>query len=225
MQYLQDVCDKYQITDKFQFNTDVSEIRWLEDEELWEATLTHMVAGIGDLSSKDRQAKLKEHGPESVYLRKEKVRAKIVCPAAGGLVEPNAWPDKIPGLDTFTGEIFHSARWRPEVDFNDKDVVVVGTGCSAAQFVPRLPKPPYNAKSVTQVMRSPPWVMPRPEPPFGEEKWAERGPKLLSNFPIIAKLMRLVMFLGSEYHFYYMFATSPNRTRPARRPKKARSAG
>ena len=147
--------------DKIQLNTDVSELQWLEDEEVWEATLLHMRPGTGDLSNKERQQMISEKGRDSVYIKEEVVRAKIVCSAAGGLVEPNAWPETI-NRDKFEGDIFHSARWDASVDLRGKDVIVLGTGCSAAQFVPRLIKEPYNVKSVTQVMRSPPWVVPRP---------------------------------------------------------------
>lgn len=113
--------------------------------------------GSGDLTSKERQHRLETRGLKSVVLREEIVRAKVVCSAAGGLVEPNTWPESIPGIETFEGDLFHSARWDHSVDLNGKNVIVMGTGCSAAQLVPRLPKTPYNAKSVTQLMRSPPW--------------------------------------------------------------------
>lgn len=93
----------------------------------------------------------------------------MVVSCVGILVEPNDWPVDIPGRDVFQGHIFHSARWHEDVDFNDKDVVVVGTGCSAAQVVPSLFEEPYKARSVTQLMRTPPWVMPRLEEPLGKE--------------------------------------------------------
>ena len=136
VRYLQGVCEKYRIVDKIQLDTDVSEVRWLEDEELWEATLLHMMPGTGDLSSKERQRIIAEKGRESVYLKQEKVKAKIICSAAGGIVEPHGWPDTVPGRDRFEGDIFHSARWDYNVDLRNKDVIVMGTGCSAAQFVP-----------------------------------------------------------------------------------------
>ncbi len=94
--------------------------------------------------------------------------------------EPNTWPDTIPGRDQFEGDIFHSARWDYNVDLRDKDVIVVGTGCSAAQFVPRLPKEPYNVKSLVQIMRSPPWVVEHPGPLLGlvkEKSWEKWTPR------------------------------------------------
>lgn len=161
-------------------------------------TLQHLVSGAGDLSEHDRAQKIKEQGAESVYVYEEVVRAKIVVSAVGGLVEPKVWPENIPGKEKFAGQIFHSARWRYDVDLKGKDVIVVGTGCSAAQFVPRLTKE-YGAKSVTQLMRSPPWVVPRIEPPLGEEAWGKWVPWLNKNVPGFNLAIRTSVFLVAEY--------------------------
>lgn len=151
---MQGVCDKYEIVDKIRLNTSVKDCVWNEQEKIWELTVQHMTIGSGDLSENQRRQKIQEEGLASVYLSEEKVRAKIVLSGVGVLVEPKEWPSTIPGTDVFKGDIFHSARWRYDVDFKDKDVIVVGTGCSAAQFVPQLTKD-FGAKSVTQLMRSP----------------------------------------------------------------------
>lgn len=200
------MCKKYQIVDKIQVNTEVSEVRWLENEEEWEVKLLHMVPGTGDLSTKERRKIIAESGRQSIYTKEEIVRARIVCSAAGGLVEPNSWPEQIPGRDQFEGDIFHSARWNADVDLRDKNVIVMGTGCSAAQFVPRLTKEPYNVKSVTQLMRSPPWVVPRPEPMLGywsEETWHKWTPLL---FPWgFWRLYRTILFAFAELDFFLIF--------------------
>ena len=170
----------------------------------------NMVPGTGDLSRRDREKLMKEKGRQAVYLKEETVRAKIVCSAAGGLVEPNTWPDSIPGRDQFAGDIFHSGRWNYDVDLKDKDVIVVGTGCSAAQFVPLLTEDPYNAKSVTQVMRSPPWVLPRPSPPVvGEEWWKENSQWWFTRVPGLSKLVRFFIFSFTEVEFFKYFGQTP----------------
>jgi hypothetical protein len=84
VKYLQGVCDKYEIVDKIQLNTDVREVKWLEEEGVWELKLQHLMAGAGDLSEYDRAQKVKSEGPESVYIVQETVRAKVVCSAVGG---------------------------------------------------------------------------------------------------------------------------------------------
>ena len=200
VKYLHDVCNKFAITDKIQCNTDIEGCRWLEDEQIWEVYLRHMVPGAGDLSNKERNQKIESDGPQSVYLKRETIRAKVIASAVGGLVEPNAFP-KIPGAESFEGELFHSARWRDDVDFNDKNVVVLGTGCSAAQVVPELVKPKFNAKHVTQLMRSPPWVVPKIRPPGGNEAYQKWAPAIQTNIPGLAWVLRKVMFAGGEWDF------------------------
>lgn len=196
VKYFQGVCDRYEIVDKIQLNTDVTACTWLESEQVWEVTLQHMVAGSGDLSSNDRAQKIKVDGPASVFSYEEVVRAKIVVSGCGGLVEPNSWPTDVPGKDKFEGSIFHSARWDYNVDLKDKDVIVVGTGCSAAQFIPKITNK-YGAKSVTQLMRSPPWVVPRVIPPGGIDWWSKWSPTL-NRIPGFNRTLRTLIFLGAE---------------------------
>jgi len=198
VKYLQDVCNQYEIIDKIQLNTDVRECKWLESEQVWELRLQHLMTGVGDLSEYDRSQKILREGSEAVYVSEEVIRAKVVVSCVGGLVEPKTWPENVPGKDKFQGEIFHSARWRYDVDLKDKDVIVVGTGCSAAQFVPKLTKE-YGAKSVTQLMRSPPWVVPRMKGLGGDKTWEEWSPFLCTYIPGFAKTIRFLIAAGAEY--------------------------
>jgi cation diffusion facilitator CzcD-associated flavoprotein CzcO len=168
-----------------------------------------MVAGMGDLSAKDRMKVIHEKGEAAVYTETEIVRAKAVISCVGGLVEPRGWPDNISGIEGFNGKIFHSARWDESVDFTDKNVVVVGTGCSSAQLVPRLPHTPYNAKSVVQLMRTPPWVAPAVSAPGGDEWWEKNGTKLSKRVPGLLQALRFMIFLGAEVKFQQLFPKSP----------------
>ncbi|KAF2869690.1 hypothetical protein BDV95DRAFT_608531 [Massariosphaeria phaeospora] len=216
VQYYHDVCQSYRITDKVELNTDIEQCRWLEDEQVWEVTLKRLVTGMGDLGSKERMKVVEEKGEAAVYSDREIVRAKIVISAVGGLAEPKGWPDDIAGFESFKGPVFHSARWDESVDFTDKDVVVIGTGCSSAQLVPRLPEAPYNAKSVTQLMRSPPWVVPSPHAPGGDEWWEKNGPALTKYVPGLLQTLRITIFAALEGTF---FKTFPNTDRATKNRK------
>jgi hypothetical protein len=72
--------------DKIQLNMDVRECTWLEEEQVWEVTLQHLMTGVGDLSEYERSQKIQEQGPESVYVSEEKIRAKVLISGVGGLV-------------------------------------------------------------------------------------------------------------------------------------------
>ena len=73
------------------------------------------------------------------------LEADAIVSGVGQLNRPHI--PELPGADTFAGPAFHSARWDHDVDLAGKRVVVIGTGASAAQFVPgdrRAGRPPHD---------------------------------------------------------------------------------
>ena len=84
--------------------------------------------------------------------------ADVLVSAVGQLSEP-VIPD-LPGIDRFAGPAFHSARWRHDVDLRGKRIAVIGTGASAAQFVPHLQP---AAEHLTVFQRTAPHVLPKPD--------------------------------------------------------------
>jgi len=88
----------------------------------------------------------------------ETLAADAVISAVGQLNRPS-YPD-IAGRESFAGPSFHSARWDHDVDLRGKRVAVVGTGASAAQFVPEIAE---QAGTLTVFQRTPPWFGPTPE--------------------------------------------------------------
>jgi cation diffusion facilitator CzcD-associated flavoprotein CzcO len=196
--YFQDVCSTYGIIDKIQLNTDVKSCRWLASEKVWEITLQHLIVGTGDLSAYDRSQMINERGVHSVCISEEIIRAKVLVSGVGGLTQPNAWPASLPDRKQFHGDVFHSARWRHDVDLTNKNVIVVGTGSSAAQFVPQLTQK-YRANTVTQVMRTPPWVVPRTEPPGGILLWERNSSFLMKYVPFFNRIFRAIVFWSAEH--------------------------
>ncbi|OMC41449.1 hypothetical protein A5740_23310 [Mycobacterium sp. GA-1841] len=79
--------------------------------------------------------------------------ADVLVPAVGQLTVP-AIPD-LEGLEHFSGPVFHTARWRHDVDLTGKRVGVVGTGASAIQVVPAIA--PITGHTVV-FQRSAPYV-------------------------------------------------------------------
>ncbi|MFI6547107.1 flavin-containing monooxygenase [Streptomyces prunicolor] len=97
--------------------------------------------------------------------------ADLVVSATGPLSDPRI-PD-IPGLDSFPGKVFHSARWDHDYDLRGKRVAMVGTGASAIQIVPAIQP---DVQRLTLFQRTPPWVMPRVDRPIsGAERALHRA--------------------------------------------------
>jgi 4-hydroxyacetophenone monooxygenase len=78
----------------------------------------------------------------------------VVC-AVGQLNRPS-FPS-IPGREDFAGPWFHSAAWDDTVELAGRRVAVIGTGASAAQFVPCVVD---EVAHLDVFQRTPPWLLP-----------------------------------------------------------------
>jgi cation diffusion facilitator CzcD-associated flavoprotein CzcO len=116
------------------------------------------------------------------------VSARVLIAGMGPLTEPRI-PD-LPGLDTFEGAVFHSARWDHEHDVSGERVAAIGTGASAIQFVPAI-QPRVERLHVFQ--RTAPWVVPHTNRPIRE---AER--RLYGWLPALQKALRAAVYAGRE---------------------------
>ncbi|MEJ3744658.1 NAD(P)/FAD-dependent oxidoreductase [Actinomycetes bacterium KLBMP 9797] len=115
-------------------------------------------------------------------------RADVLISAAGPLCEP-AMP-KLPGLEAFAGEVFHSARWNHGYDLRGRRVAVVGTGASAIQFVPEI-APLVDRLHLFQ--RTAPWILPRADRRISG---AER--RLFQAFPPAQRVARTAIYWARE---------------------------
>ncbi len=114
--------------------------------------------------------------------------ADVLITACGQLAVPSVPP--IPGLDSFDGPAFHSARWDHSVDVAQKRVAVVGSGCSAIQIVPAI-QPKVAHVDVYQ--RSPGWTIPKMD--FA---YSERTKRLFERFPALQRADRAAVFAFME---------------------------
>jgi cation diffusion facilitator CzcD-associated flavoprotein CzcO len=91
--------------------------------------------------------------------------ADVVIAATGVLHHPK-YPD-IPGLESFDGKAFHSARWDHTATIDGARVGIVGTGSTAVQIVTAIVK--RTAKLVL-FQRTAQWVMPIPNNAYTQEE-------------------------------------------------------
>jgi cation diffusion facilitator CzcD-associated flavoprotein CzcO len=114
------------------FQTEIRELRWLEDENKWLITTN----------------------------RDDRMKARYAVMSNGPLNRPKL--PGIPGIDSYRGHSFHTSRWDYDYtggDTNgklhklaDKRVAVIGTGATAIQCVPHLGR---HAKQLYVFQRTP----------------------------------------------------------------------
>ena len=133
------------------------------------------------------------------------LRAAVVISGLGQLNRPSIPP--IPGLDSFEGTTFHSARWNHDHDLTARRVAVIGTGASAVQFVPEIVG---SVGHLDLFQRSANWVMPRENPPIGKEKR-----RRFRRVPGLRRLHRLRIYLQFEVLVNQVFNTDSVANRKA----------
>jgi cyclohexanone monooxygenase len=106
--------------------------------------------------------------------------ASVLAAAPGPLQTPSL-PD-VPGLGSFRGTVFHSARWDHDHDLSGKRVAVIGTGASAIQFVPEIA---HRVAELHVFQRTAPWVLPKLDGPI---PWVVQ--QLLHRVPLAMRLLR-----------------------------------
>lgn len=135
--YFEHFAEKYDLLRHCRFGSGVRSAAWNDDRAYWTLVL--------------------ESG--------ESIEAEVVVSAVGMFNDLN-WPE-IPGLDSFAGTSFHSARWDWDHDLAGKTVAVIGSAASAVQFVPEIVK---QAGRVHLFQRTANWVMPKLDDPYTEEQ-------------------------------------------------------
>jgi cation diffusion facilitator CzcD-associated flavoprotein CzcO len=165
LQYLRDCADKFGIMPHIKFNSGIAEGRWDEQAGLWRGLTTS-----GD-----------------------SFEARVVVTGCGAFNKP-VLPN-IPGIESFQGELLHTAKWKRGVDLKGKRIAVIGTGASAIQVVPEMAK---VASKMTLFQRTPAWIMPKPNP-----EYTATQKRRFASQPFTQKLERSKIYAQNE-----LFATA-----------------
>lgn len=142
LEYLEETASQFGILERCRFNVVVDEVHWMDDDHCYQVT----------------------------FRGGSTARYEIVISAVGFLNVPNrpSWP----GLDKFTGRVFHTAEWDHDVELAGKRVAVVGVGSSSAQVVPAI-QPVVGTLYLFQ--REPGWVLPKYERTYDDREFIERS--------------------------------------------------
>lgn len=63
---------------------------------------------------------------------------------------------EIPGINNFQGKVVHPQFWPKDLDYTDKEVVVIGSGATAITILPAMSD---RAKHITMLQRSPSYIL------------------------------------------------------------------
>ena len=128
LRYLQHVANKFDLIKDMQFSSDVQSAIYRDDTRCWEIKL--------------------QGG--------SRFRSRFLITGIGTLSQPTL--PRIQGIDSFSGQSFHTSRWPHEpVSYKGKRVAVVGTGATGVQTIQEVCK---DVGHLTVFQRRPNWCAP-----------------------------------------------------------------
>lgn len=160
LDYIHGLVERFDLGKLIQFDTEATGLVWDAEDGTWTA---HTRGG-------------------------RTVTARAAVMAAGPL--SNASLPDMPGRDTYTGTVIHSARWDHTFDPTGKRIAVIGTGASGVQIIPSLVE---QAAQVKVFQRTAGWVIPRLD-----RQRSEASKTLFRAAPSLQKLARQAWFWAHE---------------------------
>lgn len=177
-QYILECVKRYGIRDHIRFGEDVVIAEYAENQGLWKLETRNSAGQTSHLE------------------------ARVFVSAVGALNKPSI--PKIPGLESFEGPVFHTARWDKNVNLEGKRVALVGTGASGIQIAPAIAP---IVQKLTILQRSPHWIISHPL------YHTDVGPDVQSAMALIPyymKWFRFQLFWAASDGFHPTLQMDPN---------------
>ena len=151
LKYLGEVIDENDLEPHIRYHHRVDTAEWSTDERLWKVTVRR--------TDTDEELRF---------------TAGFLWMCQGYYRHNTGYTPAWPGFDEYEGEVIHPQEWPEEVDLADKQVVVIGSGATAATLIPNIAD---DCAHVTMLQRSPTFFITGPTPTAG------RHPRATSTSP------------------------------------------
>jgi cation diffusion facilitator CzcD-associated flavoprotein CzcO len=132
VRYLRHAAKSHGITDHIRFEQNVVSAAWSSADQSWSLVVTNF-AGIT-----------------------VKYQARFIILGTGYYDYKSPLKPEIPGLKAFNGQVVHPQFWPTNLDYNDKEVVIIGSGATAITLLPSLAQ---KSKQGTMLQRSPGYII------------------------------------------------------------------
>lgn len=134
--YLEEVLDEYDLRQYIQYRTKIRKASWSSADKQWSII-----------------AELLDSGELVSYT------ADFMWMCQGYYNHDKGYMPEWPGMEDFKGEIIHPKVWPEDLDYKDKNVLLIGSGATAATIVPAMAA---DAKHITVLQRSPTYFIAAP---------------------------------------------------------------
>ena len=135
LNYVRETATENNIEEKIRYSCKLTNANWDSKTSLWTLTVAQTDAG------------------ENVQ-----ITCNFLHMCAGYYSYEQAHDPQFPSVEAFKGTLLHPQFWPEDLNYEDKKVVVIGSGATAVTLVPSMAE---KAASVTMLQRSPTYVISR----------------------------------------------------------------
>ena len=135
LDYIRETAREYDVEKHIRYNHRATKISWDSSRALWTVSIEKHGASAGSIS------------------------CNFIYSCTGYYRYDKGYTPDFPDIEQFKGQVIHPQLWPEDLDYADKNVVVIGSGATAITVVPEMAK---TAKHVTMLQRSPTYVVSRP---------------------------------------------------------------
>ncbi|KAL4890016.1 hypothetical protein BDV59DRAFT_209959 [Aspergillus ambiguus] len=132
-EYIRESAEQEGIVPHIRFRHRVDRVDWSTHQKLWSL-----------------------HASTDSFTGTVMLQARFVMMGTGYYDYHQPLKTEIPGIEQFQGTVIHPQFWPSDVDYTNKNVVIIGSGATAITLLPSLAN---KASNVTMLQRSPSYVM------------------------------------------------------------------
>ncbi|KAI1138015.1 FAD/NAD(P)-binding domain-containing protein [Hypoxylon sp. FL0543] len=152
-EYIEDAARAEGIDKKIHFKHQVTALSWSSEEQRW--TVAVLADGL-----------------------KKEFKAKFIVACSGYYDYARPLNAEIPGIENFEGTVAHPQFWPKDLDYANKEVIIIGSGATAVTMLPVMAK---TASHVTMLQRSPSYVLSLPASDALGEWFRKHLPERVAN--------------------------------------------
>jgi cation diffusion facilitator CzcD-associated flavoprotein CzcO len=132
--YLEEVIEDNGIKEHISYNRHVNNAKWDSESSLWTLEVEEKETG-----------EIKEYSSNFLWM------------CQGYYDHEKGYIPDWKGIENFKGQLIHPQNWTENIDYKDKEVVVIGSGATTATIVPAMAP---DCKHITVLQRSPTYFIP-----------------------------------------------------------------
>ena len=178
LKYINETADEFSIREKIQFNKKVVAASWSSQDQKWRL----------DIAAQ----------------QEEVIHCNYLFMCSGYYDYAQGYQPSFPDFENFQGKLIHPQHWDQNLDYTNKEIVIVGSGATAVTLLPKLAE---KAKKVTMLQRTPTFMMSRDNNDFFARRLKKILPPSMAHQILRWKNILLTLF------FYKISKKYPDKIR------------